>query len=163
MRSLARGQPQGADRMSGAPFRPGPEDLRYLRRLGWTVLVMGVLLIIWRASDLLLLAFGSVLGAVVFRSAGRMLQKAGIRNWNLALGLGIALVLSVLGAMGYLLTVQFGSEIGGMLGSMPFEIKWSSMSLRTLSPTSLPMGLSSPLKRFRALTCISTSFLASLT
>ncbi|WP_188819468.1 AI-2E family transporter [Novosphingobium indicum] len=105
--------------MSGAPFRPGPEDLRYLRRLGWTVLVMGVLLIIWRASDLLLLAFGSVLGAVVFRSAGRMLQKAGIRNWNLALGLGIALVLSVLGAMGYLLTVQFGSEIGGMLGNLP--------------------------------------------
>ncbi|WP_052223392.1 AI-2E family transporter [Novosphingobium malaysiense] len=117
--------------MTKAPFRPGPEDLVYLRRLGWTVLVVGVLLIIWRASDLLLLAFGSVLGAVAFRSTGRLLQRAGIGSWRVALALGILLVLALFGAIGYLLTVQFGSEIGGMLGNLPGTLDTIEQGLST--------------------------------
>jgi len=114
-----------------APLRPGPEDLAYLRRLGWTVLVACVLLVIWRASDLLLLAFGSVLGAVMFRSAARSLQKLGLRNWSIALGLGTLLVLALFGAIGYLLTVQFGSEIGGILGNLPGTLKDIEAALST--------------------------------
>jgi len=102
-----------------APFRPKPEDIAYLRRLGWTVLVACVLLIIWRASDLLMLAFGSVLGAVMFRSAARLLQRIGLRNWRIALTLGTALVLAMFVAIGYLLTVQFGTELAAMLGNLP--------------------------------------------
>jgi len=105
--------------MVHAPFRPHPDDHAYLRRLGWTVLVAAVLLMIWRASDLLLLGFGSVLGAVMFRSAARLLQGWGVRNWSIALGLGTLLVLAMFGAIGYLLVVQFGTEIGGMLGNLP--------------------------------------------
>lgn len=105
--------------MVDAPFRPRPEDLSYLRRLGWTVLVASLLLMAWRASDLLLLAFGSLLGAVMFRSAARLMQKIGVRNWSAALVLGILLVLAAFGAIGYLLTVQFGSEIAAMLGNLP--------------------------------------------
>lgn len=105
--------------MTKAPFRPHPEDHAYLRRLGWTVLVAAVLLMVWRASDLLLLAFGSVLGAVMFRSAARMLQGFGLANWRIALALGTLLVLALFGAIGYLLVVQFGTEIGGMLSNLP--------------------------------------------
>ena len=105
--------------MIEAPFKPGPPDLAYLRRLGWTVLVAAVLLMVWRASDLLLLAFGSMLGAVIFRSAARLMQRLGVRNWSVALGLGTLLVLTAFGAIGYLLTVQFGTEIGAMLSNLP--------------------------------------------
>jgi predicted PurR-regulated permease PerM len=105
--------------MIETPFKPKPEDTAYLRRLGWTVLVAALLLMAWRASDLLLLAFGSVLGAVMFRSAARTLQDLGLRNWRVALGLGTLLVLALFGAIGYLLTVQFGTELGEMLGNLP--------------------------------------------
>ncbi len=102
-----------------APFKPNPEDLTYLRRLGWTVVIGAILMMAWRASDLLLLAFGSLLGAVMFRSAARMIQQLGIRNWRIALGLGTLLVLTVFGGMLYLLTVQFGTELAAMLGNLP--------------------------------------------
>ncbi|WP_394658922.1 AI-2E family transporter [uncultured Novosphingobium sp.] len=102
-----------------APFKPNPEDLTYLRRLGWTVVIGAILMMAWRASDLLLLAFGSLLGAVMFRSAARMIQQLGVRNWRIALGLGTLLVLTVFGGMLYLLTVQFGTELAAMLGNLP--------------------------------------------
>ena len=102
---------------------PPPEDRPYLRRLGYTIVVAAALVVVWRAGNLLLLAFGSVLGAVMFRSAARLIQRAGLRNWNIALGLGTLVVLALFGAIGYLLTVQFGTEIGGMLGNLPGTIK----------------------------------------
>jgi predicted PurR-regulated permease PerM len=80
-----------SSKLMDAPFRPKPEDMAYLRRMGWTVLIAAVLLMAWRASELLLLAFGSVLGAVMFRSAARGLQSLGVRNWRAALALGITL------------------------------------------------------------------------
>ncbi|MET1754635.1 AI-2E family transporter [Novosphingobium sp. RD2P27] len=113
------------------PFRPKPEDVAYLRKLGWTILVAAVLLVIWRTSDLLLLAFGSILGAVIFRSAGQLLQQMGLRSWRLALGLGTLLVLALFGAIGYLLTVQFGSEIAAMLGNLPGTLRSIEQGLST--------------------------------
>jgi hypothetical protein len=93
-----------------------------LRRLGWTILAAAAIVVLWRASNMLLLAFGSVLGAVMFRSAGRMIQRLGLRNWRAALTFGTLLVLALFGLIGYLLVVQFGSEIGGMVGNLPGTI-----------------------------------------
>ncbi|HSQ96647.1 MAG TPA: AI-2E family transporter [Croceibacterium sp.] len=103
-------------------FQPSPEDWPYLRRLGWTILAAAAIVVIWRASNMLLLAFGSVLGAVMFRSAARMFQGLGFRNWRAALVLGTLLVLALFGLIAYLLVVQFGSEIGAMLGNLPETI-----------------------------------------
>ena len=114
-----------------APLRPKAEDLAYLRRLGWTVLVAALLLVIWRASDLLMLAFGSVLGAIMFRSAARLIQRAGLRNWHVALALGTGVVLALFGAIFYLLTVQFGTEIGAMLGNLPGTLAQVKAGLST--------------------------------
>ena len=114
-----------------APFRPRPEDMSYLRRLGWTVLIAAILLMAWRASDLLLLAFGSVLGAVMFRSAARLVQRLGLKNWKAALAIGTTFVLALFGAIGYLLTVQFGSEIGAMLSNLPGTLAQITAGLST--------------------------------
>ena len=103
-------------------FQPSPEDWPYLRRLGWTILAAATIVVIWRASNMLLLAFGSVLGAVMFRSAARMIQRAGLRSHKVALVLGTLLVLALFGLIAYLLVVQFGSEISAMLGNLPGTI-----------------------------------------
>jgi predicted PurR-regulated permease PerM len=105
-----------------APFMPPAEDRPYLRRLAYTIVVAALLLIVWRAADLLMLGFGSVLGAVMFRSAARMMERIGVRNWRVALGLGTLFVLTIFGAIVYLLTVQFGTEIAGMLSNLPGTI-----------------------------------------
>lgn len=102
-----------------APFRPREEDRPYLRRLLYTLAIAAVLIVAWRAADLLLLAFGSILGAVVFQSAGRMFERLGVRNGDVALGLGILFCLAVLGVMGYLLTVQFGVQIANLIDNLP--------------------------------------------
>jgi predicted PurR-regulated permease PerM len=112
-------------------FQPSPEDWPYLRRLGWTILAAAVIVVLWRASNMLLLAFGSVLGAVMFRSAGRMFQRMGLRNWNAALVLGTSLVLALFGLIAYLLVVQFGSEIGGMISNLPGTIASVEQGLQT--------------------------------
>lgn len=102
-----------------APFRPREEDGPYLRRLAYTLAIAAVLIVAWRAADLLLLVFGAVLAAVVFRSTGELLQKLGIRNADLALGIGILLCLCLVGLMGYLLTVQFGTQVAGLIDNLP--------------------------------------------
>jgi predicted PurR-regulated permease PerM len=112
-------------------FQPSPEDWPYLRRLGWTILAAAVIVVLWRASNMLLLAFGSVLGAVMFRSAGRMIQRLGLRNWRAALVLGTLLVLALFGLIAYLLVVQFGSEISGMISNLPGTVASVERGLQT--------------------------------
>jgi predicted PurR-regulated permease PerM len=112
-------------------FQPSPEDWPYLRRLGWTILAAAAIVVLWRASNMLLLAFGSILGAVMFRSAGRMIQRLGLRNWKAALVLGTLLVLTLFGVIAYLLVVQFGSEIGGMISNLPGTIASVEHGLQT--------------------------------
>jgi predicted PurR-regulated permease PerM len=105
-----------------APFMPPVEDRPYLRRLAYTIVVAALLVVVWRAADLLMLGFGSVLGAVMFRSAARLMERIGVRNRRIALGLGTLFVLTIFGAIVYLLTVQFGTEIAGMLSNLPGTI-----------------------------------------
>ncbi|GGD78234.1 AI-2E family transporter [Croceicoccus mobilis] len=105
--------------MSAPIFQPREEDRAYLRRIAYTIAIAALLLVIWRAADLLMLVFGSVLGAVAFRSTAGLFRRAGIRNKSASLSLGILTCLAVIGVMGYLLTVQFGTQLAGMLDNLP--------------------------------------------
>jgi predicted PurR-regulated permease PerM len=102
-----------------------------LRRLGWTILAAAAIVVLWRASNMLLLAFGSVLGAVMFRSAARMIQRLGLRSHKIALALGTLLVLALFAVIAYLLVVQFGSEIGDMISNLPATIATVEQGLAT--------------------------------
>jgi predicted PurR-regulated permease PerM len=102
-----------------------------LRRLGWTILAAAAIVVLWRASNMLLLAFGSVLGAVMFRSAARMIQRLGLRSHKIALALGTLLVLALFAVIAYLLVVQFGSEIGDMISNLPATIATVEHGLAT--------------------------------
>ena len=52
----------------GARLTPDADDARFIRRTLILVVIAAVLLALWRASDLLILAFGSVLGATVIHA-----------------------------------------------------------------------------------------------
>ena len=112
-------------------FQPSPEDWPYLRRLGWTILAAAAIVMIWRASNMLLLAFGSVIGAVMFRSAARLVQRAGLRNHRAALVLGTLIVLAFFALIAYLLVVQFGSELSAILSDLPGTIASIEKGLST--------------------------------
>ena len=112
-------------------FQPSPEDWPYLRRLGWTILAAAAIVMIWRASNMLLLAFGSVIGAVIFRSAARLVQRAGLRNHRAALILGTLIVLAFFALIAYLLVVQFGSELSAILSDLPGTIASIEKGLST--------------------------------
>lgn len=133
MRSAAGGQPS---RHAGerpepvpTPFKPHPEDRPYLRRLAWTIVVAALLLVVWRAAHLLILGFGAVIGAVVFRTAARVLQRIGIRPWRVALPLGILLVLGVFGLMAWLLTAAFGRQMMQLMVDLPDIVREAEAAL----------------------------------
>lgn len=100
-------------------FQPSPEDWPYLRRLAWTIVAAATVVVLWRAAHLLLLVFGSILASVMYRSAARLLQRFGLRNEKIALAIGILFVLACFTLMGWLLGVQFGGEIGQIIGNLP--------------------------------------------
>ncbi len=103
-------------------FRPRPEDHAFLRRLAYLIAVAALLVIFWRAGHLLMLAFGSILGAAAFRATASLYRRIGVRHRGLSLALGITTCLGLLGLMGYLLTVQFGTQLAGMIDNLPETI-----------------------------------------
>jgi predicted PurR-regulated permease PerM len=105
--------------MQHPPFLPLPEDMPNLRRLAYTIAIAAVLMVIWRASDLLMLVFGSVLGAVVFRSTGQLIERRTRCNHKLALTLGTLVVLVLFGLTAWLLTAQFGRQLALLIANLP--------------------------------------------
>ncbi len=109
--------------MARAPFMPPAEDLPYLRRLAYTIAIAAVLLVVWRASDLLMLIFGSVLGAVVFRSTGGAIERRTHCNHKLALTLGVIVVLVLFALTTWLLTAQFGRQLAVLIINLPQAVR----------------------------------------
>ncbi|WP_239804967.1 AI-2E family transporter [Croceicoccus hydrothermalis] len=105
--------------MIRTPFAPRPEDMPFLRKIAWLVVISAALLIVWRAASLLILVFGSVLGAVVFHAAARLFRRIGIRGEGASLILGILLVLSVVGLIIWLFASQFGYQIRNLGTELP--------------------------------------------
>ena len=104
-------------------LKPAAEDRPYLRKLAWTVVAAALIFVVWRASDLLLLAFGSILGAIMFRSTARLFTRIGVRNERIALVLGMLVVLSLIGLIFWMLAVEFGTQIAGMLSNLPSTLR----------------------------------------
>lgn len=105
-----------------APFAPRPEDLPYLRRLAWTIVIGAVLLVVWRTAHLLLLVFGSVLGAVIFLALARLLRRAGLRHQRMSLAAAIAIALLLFSLAVWLLSAEFGRQIASLVAGLPQAI-----------------------------------------
>ena len=98
---------------------PDQADARFLRRVVLLVLLAAVVLALWRASDLLILAFGSVLGATVIHALADLYARRTGASPKLALGLGMATVLAAIGFLLWLFGVAFRQQVNALVIALP--------------------------------------------
>ncbi|MBM6576252.1 AI-2E family transporter [Microvirga sp. SRT01] len=117
---------------AGARLAPDADDARFIRRTLILVVIAAVLLALWRASDLLILAFGSVLGATVIHALARMFRRRTGASAKLSLGLGMGSVLAAIGFLVWLFGVAFRQQVNALVTALPGLIDqlaaWASRS-----------------------------------
>lgn len=100
-------------------LQPDEADARFLRRAVLLVLLAAVVLAIWRASDLLILVFGAILGATVIHAFADLYgRRLGARP-KLALGLGMATVLAAIAFLVWLFGVAFRQQVNALVTALP--------------------------------------------
>lgn len=97
-----------------------PLTLReFTLRLLIAAAVTGLALLLWRIADVLLLAFGAALVAVLLRSiAAPISERAGVRE-PIALAASVLLVASVLAGTGWLFGHELSSQFDELLRRLP--------------------------------------------
>nr|WP_254606476.1 AI-2E family transporter [Sphingomonas bacterium] len=114
---------------------PDADDARFVRRVGIVVLLIALASALYRMGDLLILAFGAILGAIAIHALAEL-----YRDWlrfsaRLSLGAGIASVLALIGFLFWLFGIQFGAQVNALVTQLPGLLAQLS---RWLSQT--PMG-----------------------
>ena len=100
-------------------FAPDADDARFVRRLVVALLVGSLAVALWRAVDLLILAFGSVLGAIVIHAVAELWHVHARVPKKPALGMGILTVLAVIGLLGWLFGVAFRQQLNVLVLRLP--------------------------------------------
>lgn len=98
---------------------PDAEDARFIRRLLLILLIAGVAVAVYRAGNLLIIAFGSILGAITIRAIGDGLEKRLRLPHKLSMGLAALLAIGFFGFLIWLLTAQFGQQINQLIAQTP--------------------------------------------
>lgn len=112
---------------------PDAEDARFIRRIVFLILIAALAVAVYRIGNLLILAFGSILGATAIRAVADRLQ----RHLSIAPRYGIALALVIgIGAawlLGWLFVSQFGDQINALIAQTPVLVDrlgaWLSQSV----------------------------------
>uniref|UniRef100_UPI0035CB5CDD AI-2E family transporter n=1 Tax=uncultured Sphingomonas sp. TaxID=158754 RepID=UPI0035CB5CDD len=109
---------------------PDIDDARFIRRVLIVILIAGVTAAVWRAGDLLILAFGSMLGAVAIRAIAELYGAVVPRRATMPLA--VATVLAVIAFLGWLFGVQFAQQINALVTQLPDLLQqlsaWMSQS-----------------------------------
>ena len=96
---------------STARLAPDGDDARFIRRLLILLVVGGTVWALLRAGDLLILAFGSILGAIVIHAIADLYATYCKAPAKTALGLGMVTMLALLGFLGWLFVVAFHDQV----------------------------------------------------
>ena len=100
-------------------LKPDDADVRFMRRLILVIVIAAVTAAFYLASDLLILAFGSMLGAIVIHAIADLYHdRAGLSD-RISLGLAIVTVLAVIGLLGWLFGVQFREQVNILITRLP--------------------------------------------
>ena len=111
---------------------PDAEDARFIRRVLYILVIVALAAALLRAGDLLILAFGSMLGAIaihaladLYRDHLRVPEKA-------ALGCGMATAYGVVAFLVWLFGVQFREQVNVLVTQLPSLLDqlaaWASRS-----------------------------------
>lgn len=98
---------------------PDDADARFIRRVVILILIAAVAVVLYRAADILILAFGSVLGAIVIRSAADLYDRIPHIGKRSGLALGILTVIAVLAFLGWLFGVHFADQVNALVVQTP--------------------------------------------
>ncbi len=103
---------------SGAALAPRAAT-GFVARLVIVVAVAAAALAVWKAADVLLMAFGGVLLAVALRALADLLARHTLLRPPLALPAAVALVLLVLGGLGWWIGDTLASQFDQLLRQLP--------------------------------------------
>lgn len=111
---------------------PDADDARYIRRVLLTILLIGLAAAVYRAADLLILAFGSILGAITIHAIAELYHDRLRLPERAALGVAIASVLGVFGFLVWLFGVAFREQVNALVTALPALLDqlaaWASRS-----------------------------------
>ena len=98
---------------------PDRDDARFLRRLVLLIVVGAVTAALFVAGDLLILAFGSILGAIVIIAIAEIYEDHVRLPARPALALSILTVLALIGFLGWLFGVAFRQQVNILIEQLP--------------------------------------------
>ena len=104
---------------AGARLVPDDRDARFIRRVVILIVVAAVVFALYRARDLLILAFGSVLGALVIHAVADLYRHRLGAPRRAGLLLGYATVLGIIGFLVWLFAVEFRSQVNVLVTRLP--------------------------------------------
>jgi len=98
---------------------PDRADQRFIRRVLILMVMVGVAAALLRAGNLLILAFGSMLGAIAIHAIAELYERYCRAPPKVALGLGMATVLGIVGFLVWLFGVQFRQQVNELVTALP--------------------------------------------
>jgi len=98
---------------------PDRHDARFIRRVLILIVIVAVAAALFRAGNLLILAFGSMLGAIVIHATADAYARYGRAPPRVALGLGMATVIGIVGFLIWLFGVQFRQQVNELVVALP--------------------------------------------
>ncbi|MDQ2879634.1 MAG: AI-2E family transporter [Pseudomonadota bacterium] len=98
---------------------PDAQDARFIRRVVILIVILGGTFVLFRAANMLILAFGSILGGIAIRAVADLYARLPRVRPRAALALGIFSVLAVLAFLGWLFAVHFASQVDQLVIQTP--------------------------------------------
>jgi predicted PurR-regulated permease PerM len=98
---------------------PDADDARFIRRVVILIVVLAVAAALFRAGDLIILAFGSMLGAITIHAVAEFYGKWLRIPARVALGFGMLTAIGIIGFLVWLFSVQFGPQINILVTRLP--------------------------------------------
>ncbi|WP_267397428.1 MULTISPECIES: AI-2E family transporter [unclassified Sphingomonas] len=98
---------------------PDADDSRFIRRILYILVIVAVAAALFRAGNLLILAFGSMLGAIAIHAIADLYHDHLRVPAKPALGLGIATALGVVAFLVWLFGVQFREQVNVLVTQLP--------------------------------------------
>lgn len=100
-------------------LRPDLDDSRFIRRVLLLIVIGAVLVALYRAADLLILMFGSILGAVVIHAVADTYRHRLHVPQRASVPLGMVTVLAAIGFLGWLFGVAFADQVSTLVTRSP--------------------------------------------
>ena len=99
-------------------LRPDEPDRRFIRRLFFILLIGFIAWVTYKAHNLLILAFGSILGAIVIHAIADKFGQWGLHR-RATVPLAMLTVLAFVSFLIWLVVVQFGAQVNWLVANTP--------------------------------------------